>query len=137
MTTLPFSRSCHHSLLRFQLTRKRSCCCWLTPFSLASRINLSSMSLHSRVAAGLFPFGGIGKDYPRGCRGRKQSSMDPCPGELCLPLLAPNFLVGNIFPQIVSSSKGFMSVNGRGDIGPQEERHKWREGAVCRKGKCQ
>lgn len=130
MTTLPFSRSCHHSLLHFQLTRKCSCCCGLTPFSLASRIILSSVSLHSRVAAGR-----IGKDYPRGCRERKQSSMHPCPGELCLPLPASNFLVGSIFLQIMSNSKGFMSVNGHGDIEPQEERHKWREGVFLEEGK--
>lgn len=35
-TILPFSRSCHHSLLHFQLTRHLSRCCWLTAYTFPS-----------------------------------------------------------------------------------------------------
>ena len=101
MTILPFSRNCHRSLLYFQLTRKWLCCCWLRSSSLASRINLISALPHSGMAARLFWFEGIGKDYPRGCRGTKQSSMHHCLGMLFLALLAPNSLVDNIFPDKV------------------------------------
>lgn len=110
------------------------------------RINLIPTSHQSGMAARLGQFVGIGKDYPRGCRGTKQSGTYNCLGMLCLPLLAPNSLVDNFFfPQITSNSKeGFTSVNdamvhhmhmndAQAMVGlePQE----WRNGVVCSRGK--
>lgn len=101
MAILPFPRSHCCSVLHFELNRKQSCCWWLVPFSLASRINLISMVQHSGMAARLLLAEGIRKHYARGCRGMKQSIMYHCLGILCLSLVAPNSLIHNFFPDNV------------------------------------
>lgn len=83
MTTLPFSRSCSHSLLHFQLTRQLSrCCCRLTPFPLANV---------QRWQPGCGTLREWETDHPGGWRGMRQSpeprwsvatpAVQPCNGQ--------------------------------------------------------
>lgn len=58
-----------------------------------------SMLQHSGMAARLLQFEGIGKDYLRGYRRMKQSSMYFCLGMFSLPFLAPHDLIDNFFPR--------------------------------------